>query len=521
MYLTQPLHRSASLYPKKLATICGQRRTDYGTMRDRVARLGGALRQLGVQTGDRVGLLSLNSDRYLEYFYAVYWAGAVVNPCNIRWSAAEIAYSLADCDTQVLFVDDQFLPLLPELRNQAACLKTVIHCGDGATPTGLLSYEALIANTLPADEVPRGGEDLAGIFYTGGTTGFPKGVMLPHRSLYSNGLTLVTDGFEGIDYRNMVGLHAAPMFHLADHAFTNGMAMVGATHVMVPMFNPKDVAQTIEREKVSGAVLVPTMIQMLADAPTTRDYDLSSMRFLLYGGSPIAEAVIDRITPLIPHVRFSQGYGMTELGLLATILPHDAHAGEGRAKGRLRAAGLPVMISEVRIVDEHGQEVPRGTVGEVAVRGPGMMQGYWNKPKETAEAIRNGWMHTGDGGRMDEDGYVYIADRIKDMIVTGGENVYSIEVENAAAKHPSVMQCAVIGIPDDKWGEVVHISVVVKAGTSLTLAELQEHCKSLIANYKMPRVLELVDALPISGAGKILKNKLREKHWAGRDRKVG
>jgi acyl-CoA synthetase (AMP-forming)/AMP-acid ligase II len=322
MYLTQSLQRVARCQPGKLVTIFGSRRTDYATMLDRVARLGGALRSLGVGPGDRVAILSLNSDRYLEYFYAVYWAGAVVNPANIRWSAGEIAYSLADCDTRVLLVDDQFLPMLPALRGQAACLKTFIHCGDGETPDGLLSYEELIRAHEPAEEIVRGGEDLAGIFYTGGTTGFPKGVMLPHRALYANGLALVADATH-IDFRNMIGLHCAPMFHLADHAFTNGLAMAGATHVMLPMFHPQQVAETIERERVTGALLVPTMVQMLADAPTTAQHDLSSLSFLLYGGSPIAEAVVDRAMRVMPRARLMQGYGMTELGPLATLLPHE------------------------------------------------------------------------------------------------------------------------------------------------------------------------------------------------------
>jgi acyl-CoA synthetase (AMP-forming)/AMP-acid ligase II len=520
MYLTQSLQRSARSQPKKLATICGSRRTDYATMLDRVARLGGALRSLGVGPGDRVAMLSLNSDRYLEYFYAVYWAGAVVNPANIRWSAGEIAYSLADCDTRVLVVDDQFVPMLPALRGQAPCLKTVIHCGDGKTPDGLLSYGELIRTHEPAEEIVRGGEDLAGVFYTGGTTGFPKGVMLPHRALYVNALALIADVAD-IDFRNMIGLHCAPMFHLADHAFTNGLAMAGATHVMLPTFNPPQVAETIERERITGVVLVPTMLQMLADAPTTTNHDLSSLSLLLYGGSPIAEAVVDRALRVMPHASLLQGYGMTELGPLATLLPHESHVGEGRASGKVRSAGRPTMIADVRIVDLDGNEMPRGEHGEVAVRGPGMMLGYWNKPEETAKAIRGGWMHTGDGGYMDDDGFVYIADRIKDMIVTGGENVYSVEVENAVSKHPAVLQCAVIGVPDDKWGELVHACVVPRPGAQVTLEELQEHCKALIANYKIPRGLELLAELPLSGAGKILKNQLREKHWAGRLRKVG
>ena len=518
MYMTQSLHRAARMHPSKPATIYGSRRQDYASLQQRVARLAGGLKSLGVEAGDRVAILSLNSDLYLEYFFAVYWAGGVVNPANIRWSAGEIAYSLADCDTRVLLIDDQFLPMLQELRAQAPCLKHIIHCGDTATPDGLFGYEALIDGNEPIADTMRGGEDLAGIFYTGGTTGFPKGVMLPHRALYANGLTLAT---EGLDVRSTIGLHAAPMFHLADHAFTNALAMGGGTHVMVPMFQPKLVAEVIEREKINAAVLVPTMVQMLADAPTTAEHDLSSLEFLLYGGSPISEAVIDRALMVMPHVRMMQAYGMTELAPVATVLPAHYHTGEGRKLGKLRSAGRPAMIADVRIVDHNGDEVPRGTVGEISVRGPGMMLGYWNKPKEAAEAIRNGWMHTGDGGYMDEEGFVFIADRIKDMIVTGGENVYSVEVENAVAKHPAVMQCAVLGIPDDKWGELVHACVVLRPQATLTLAELQEHCKPLIANYKIPRSIEIMESLPMSGAGKLLKNKLREKHWAGRDRRVG
>ncbi|MDM0111847.1 long-chain-fatty-acid--CoA ligase [Variovorax sp. J22R133] len=518
MYLTQTLHRAARVHPKKTATIFGSRRTDYATMQERVARLAGAFRTAGVNTGDRVGILSLNSDRYLEYYFGTYWAGGVVNPCNIRWSASEIAYALADCDTRVLLVDDQFLPVLAQIRGLAPCISTVIHCGDAETPDGLLGYEKLIAANAPAEESVRGGEDLAGVFYTGGTTGSPKGVMLPHRALYVNALAL--QGAWG-EMGNMVGLHAAPMFHLADGAFTNALAMAGGTHVMVPMFHPGSVAQAIERERVTGALLVPTMIQMLADAPGTREHDLSSLEFVLYGGSPIAEAVIDRALAVMPKASLMQAYGMTELGPVATLLKPAYHAGPDRSLGKIRSGGQPCAICDVRIVDEADRDVPAKAVGEIIVRGPGVMLGYWNKPQETAQALKGGWMHTGDAGYMDEDGFIFVADRIKDMIVTGGENVYSVEVENAVARHPSVQQCAVIAIPDEKWGERVHAHVVCKPGTTLTLAELQGHCKSMIASYKVPRSLELVESLPMSGAGKILKNKLREAFWSERDRRVG
>jgi len=518
MNLTLPLHRAARVHPRKLATVCGARRHDYATLRDRVARLAGALRRLGVSLGERVGILSLNSDRYLEYFFATWWAGAVVNPCNVRWSASEIAYSLADCDTRILLIDDQFVPLLPQLRAQAPCLDKVIHCGEGQAPDGLLPYEQLVAGAEPAEEILRGGEDLAGVFYTGGTTGFPKGVMLPHRALYANGLTLQTA--HG-DMSGLVGLHAAPMFHLADHCFAMALAVAGATHVMLPAFEPEGVAKIIAKERITGALLVPTMIQMLIDAPAARQHDISSLEFLLYGGSPITEAVVDRALASMPNARLMQAYGMTELGPIATLLPSEFHVEPGRARGKIRSAGRPCNICDVRIVDLDGQEVPRGAVGEVVVRGPGMMLGYWNNPTETARATRGGWMHTGDGGFMDEDGFVFIADRLKDMIVTGGENVYSVEVENAVMRHPAVLQCAVIAVPDDKWGEVVHAFVVCRPDAGITLDELQLHCRALIANYKVPRSLEVVDGLPLSGAGKVLKARLREKFWAGRERLVG
>jgi long-chain acyl-CoA synthetase len=516
--LTQALHRAVRQHPKKIVTIHGQRRQDYATMRHRVACLASALRALGVAPGDRVAILSLNSDRYAEYYFAVYWAGGVVNPVNVRWSAAEIAYSLNDCDTRILFIDDPFLPMLLALRQQAACLNTVIHCGDGATPAQSLSYETLIADHAPVEDARRGGEDLAGVFYTGGTTGFPKGVMLSHRALYLNALELMT---HGIDASHGIGLHAAPMFHLADHVMFNALFIGGGTHVMLSMFDPKRVAETIEREGVSMTLMVPIMIQALVDSEPAHEHDMSSLKELLYGGAPMNEAVIDRTLARLPQARMCQAYGMTELAAIATILPHYYHSKEARSVGKCRSAGLPSAICEMRIVDKDGNEASRGTVGEVAVRSPCAMQGYWNKPELTRQALRGGWMHTGDGGYMDADGFIFIVDRLKDMIITGGENVYSVEVENAVATHDAVLQCATIAVPDEQWGELVHVCVVLRPGATLDLQSLHAHCVPLIANYKIPRSLEILEKLPVSGAGKVLKSKLREKYWSGIGRNVG
>jgi acyl-CoA synthetase (AMP-forming)/AMP-acid ligase II len=310
------------------------------------------------------------------------------------------------------------------------------------------------------------------------------------------------------------------MFHLADGAFMNALLAAGGSHVMIPSFTPVGVMQAIQGEQVSASLLVPTMIQMLADHPEIGGYRLDSLKSVIYGASPISEAVIDRAMKALPSATFCQAYGMTELSPVATLLLPKYHLPEQRSLGKMRSAGTACTLAEVRIVDPDGKEVPLGTVGEVAVRGPGVMLGYWNKPVETAAAVRNGWMHTGDGGRMDEEGFVFIVDRIKDMIVTGGENVYSIEVENAVLKHPAVAQCAVIGIPSEQWGELVHVSVVLKPGSQTTPDSIIEHCKTLIANYKCPRSVAFLEALPLSGAGKILKNKLREPFWKDTPRNV-
>ncbi len=518
MYLTQPLHRAVIHHPQRIAVRFGQRQATFAEFADRVARLAAALQALGVQTGDRVAILALNSDRYLEYMMAVPWAGAVLNPCNIRWSVAENRYALEDSGTQVLLVDDAFAGAVQELRGHSSLLRELIYIGEGSTPQGMHHYETLLQRHAPVPDAVRRGSDLAGIFYTGGTTGFPKGVMLSHSNMVSSGMQaraeqLVTPGGSY--------LHVAPMFHLADIGVAQAHWLEGNTHVILPMFHPEQVLAAIERERVTDTLLVPTMIQMLVDHPAMREpRDLGSLRQIIYGASPISEAVLERAFQVLPGVGFVQAYGMTELSPLATINSAHNHSAEGRALGKLRSAGRACYCSEVRVVDGEGHEVPRGTVGEVVVRGPGVMLGYWNKPEATAQAVQGGWMHTGDGAYMDKDGYIFIVDRMKDMIISGGENVYSVEVENALAQHPEVAACAVIGIPSEQWGEAVHAVVVPSPGQRPNAEALIAHCKTLIAGYKCPRSIELRDALPLSGAGKVLKTKLREPHWAARASRV-
>ncbi|MFQ6328102.1 long-chain-fatty-acid--CoA ligase [Nocardia sp. CWNU-33] len=507
MYLTQSLHRAMQQRPDSIATIFGDRVRTVAESHNRIARFAGALRNLGVRQGDRVAILALNSDRYHEYFFAVPWLGAVVNPVNIRWSPAEIVYSLRDSDTRVLLVDDAFAQAIGPILAEFPELRTVIFIGDGVQPAGTLDYETLIAESEPVEDVRVGGDELLGVFYTGGTTGFPKGVMLSHANVVTSALgSLATNHVISIGGRL---LHAAPMFHLADFAVWGCGNLAGSTHVIVPMFTPAGVLQAISEHQVTDGLLVPTMIQMLVDDPAAADVDLSSVEHLVYGASPISESVLAKARKTFPAAEFTQAYGMTELSPIATLLSPADHDDPVLAKTTGRAA--PHV--EIRIVDVDDNEVPRGTVGEVVVKGANVMLGYWNKPEDTTEAIRDGWMHTGDGGRMDDNGYISVVDRLKDMIITGGENVYSIEVENALAKHPAVATCAVIGIPDDQWGERVHAVVVLLPDRQTTPDELTIHCKQLIANYKIPRSIEFADALPMSGAGKILKRDLRQRYW--------
>jgi acyl-CoA synthetase (AMP-forming)/AMP-acid ligase II len=503
MQLTQGLHRSLQTTPDQKATIFGARVRTFRKQADRVARLAGGLRALGVGVGDRVGILAFNSDRYAEYLLAVPWAGGVLNPVNIRWSAAEIAYSLNDSGTRCLLIGDSFVAIAEVLRRNCPDLRWLVYCGEGAAPDGMVNYEELVAAHQPVPDERRGGDDLAGIFYTGGTTGFPKGVMLSHRNIMISALGSAATG--QLLPESSVLLHAAPMFHLADLSVWTVQTIKGGVHVIIPAFKPDAVWAAIRDHDVTDVVLVPTMIQMLIDDPAMREYEVSSLRCILYGGSPISQGLLTRVMRLLPEVKLTQAYGMTEAGPVATLLWHKDHHGT-----RLTSAGRAAPHSEIKIIDESGAEVATGAVGEICVRGDHIMRGYWNRPDETAAALVDGWYRTGDAGYLDAEGFLHIVDRIKDMIITGGENVYSAEVESALSTHPSVAASAVIGLPSDQWGETVHAVVVAAPDAHIDPADLQTHVKAQLANYKVPRSLDIVEQLPLSGAGKVLKRQLRE-----------
>ena len=508
MSVLQGLRRACQINPSGVAAIDGGHRRTWIEFRDRVARFGGVLCKAGVQRGDRVAILSLNGDAYLEYFYAAPWAGALVVPLNTRLAPPELVAILNDAGAVALVVDQTSAAMLPEMVPRLTSVRSVFVSGSAAPPPGATSLEAAVASTDPIPPAEVSESDLYGIFYTGGTTAASKGVMLSHGNVVANAMNMMA---EAPFTPATVYLHAAPMFHLADCSATFTLTAAGGTHAFVPRFDPPAVMQAIQDLRVTNSILVPAMIGMLVNAPTIGDYDLTSLKGLMYGGQCISEAILRRAIASLPGCAFLQAYGMTELSPVATFLSPRYHATDGPDAGRLRAAGRAAYTVEIRIVDDEDREVPRGTVGQIVVRGPVVMQGYWNQPALTAEALRGGWMHTGDGGYMDDEGFVFVVDRIKDMIITGGENVYSAEVENAIYQHPAVAMCAVIGVPDQQWGERVHAVVALKPGQAAAESDIVAHCRQLIAGYKCPRTVTLrSEPLPLSGAGKVLKTVLRK-----------
>jgi len=509
MGITQCITRAAQNRPRAHATTFGSRTRRWHEFAGRVARLAGALRSLGIGAGDRVAALALNSDRYLEYYAAVPWAGAVVVPLNTRWSAQENIFALRDSGAKVLMIDDALAPAAHALLAEARSLP-VIHLGDSAAPGGMTSYEHLIESSAAIADAAPPAEELAGIFYTSGTTGRAKGVMLSHRSLWASAAAAAIVVPRAAD---SVTLHAAPMFSVGPFSQVMAAFLAEGRHVIIPRFEPERVFEAIERDRVTHVALVPTMVHMLVSHPNLARTDLASLRCVTYAAAPMPEALLRTAMQAFRGCDFVQLYGQTELSPTATVLPPDYHALEGPKAGKLTSAGRATPCCTVDVVDDRGLSVPCGTVGEIRVRGLNTMLGYWNNPEATAAALREGWIHTGDAGRLDEEGFVYVVDRVKDMIIRGGENIYSAEVENACASHPAVAQCAVIGIADEKWGEAVHAIVILKEGRELSAADLIDHCRGLIAGYKCPRTIEFrTDPFPLSAIGKVLKRELRRVH---------
>ena len=490
------LGRARRYYPEAKAFASAGKYTNFRELHDRVANIAGALTEHGFRAGDRLALLLPNETDYIEVIYACAWLGVIVVPLNTRLSSSEIDHILADANPRGLIRHSTLAVPTVQLPQELVVDKQPLNVASNSAPEPIYDPDAVFA-----------------MIYTSGTTGLPKGVALTHANILAD----VDHVNYWLPYKERgVYLHAAPLFHIADFPFTFASPAFGTCQITIPKFTPQAFCETIERERVTNTVVVPTMLNLLLQYEKLRSFDLSSLETLGYGGSPIAPDLIHRTRELLPNIKLVQVYGLTETGFLSGLQDHE------HTENRLTSCGRPCPGIEVRVVDESGKEVELGQPGELIARGANVMRGYWNNPKETSLAFVNGFFCTGDIGYQDAQGYFFILDRLKDMIVTGGENVYSGEVEAVISQHPAVREVAVFGIPDPKWGELVMACVVLKPGGALTADELTAFCRPFLANYKIPRRVDFSETdLPKSGSGKILKKNLRERFWANHERAVG
>ncbi len=500
--IDRTIHHAGTVFADNEAVVHGQRRTTYREFAGRVEHAASFISSF-TAPGDRIALWSLNSDRFLELFLAIPAAGRVIVPHNTRWAEPELVYATEDAGARVLIADR-------DPGGLADSVDRVIRLDTG-------DYDALLDAHTPdgVERVRPEPDDLAGLFYTGGTTGRSKGVMLTHANLMANAIhtQLAQPILPDDRYLTM-----APMFHAAGVYSALALPLVGGTNVILPGFEPAAVLDAIVDEAVTCAIAVPTMLAAMCETQTLEPRDVSSLRWISHGASPIALEVLRRADRLF-RCELIHLYGATETAPIATVFRHEEKfLDDPRAK----SCGQPPAGVEVGIVDTTGITMPVGEVGEVVVRGPNVMRGYWNKPEQTADAfVEGGWYRTGDVGYLDDGGYLFLVDRAKDMIVSGGENVYCTEVENAIYTHPSVLEAAVIGVPDERWGESVHAVIVLRDNAETSESEIVEHCRALVAAYKVPKSVTFsTEPLPKSGPGKILKRVLREPFWDGLEQSI-
>jgi long-chain acyl-CoA synthetase len=488
----------------------------YGDHTERAFRLASAAaKELGVQPSDRVAVMASNSTSFMELYHAAYLGGFVLNPLNLRFAPKELEFVLKDSGTKVVFVDFIFAGVIDQVRGATDVEKVVLIGEPMGDPPHDLRYDDLLAAGDPVEPAEPEEDDPCLLMYTGGTTGTPKGVLVSQRAEVLNAIHTrfafpMEDGH--------VGLLMTPMFHAASMAFVVTPHQAPAPVHIMPLFDPGKALAAIDELGITITGGVPTMLGMMLSHPEFRPERMASVNFLAYGASPMPEALLSRLKELFPDVRLAQGYGMTEASAMLTVLTPADHDRGGEI---LQSAGRALPGVRLSIQDAEGKKLATGEVGEVCAQGGNFMTEYWNRADATAEVFRDGWYHTGDAGYLDPEGYLFLVDRVKDMIVTGGENVYCAEVENAIGTHPAVEQVAVIGIPDERWGEAVHAIVVPKAGAEVTADELIAHAREEIAGYKVPKSVEFRDEpLPLSGAMKVLKRELRAPYWEGRDRAV-
>jgi len=508
-------------YPYRTAIVCGNDRFTYAQFADRSARLAGALRQVGVKAGDRVAFLSLNCHRLLEAYYGVLEAGAVLLPLNIRLAPAELAYILNDSGAKVLFLEKEFLGLAETFQQSAPGVEAFYSLNAVPEASWLSSrnYEALLAAATPyrADIMEIDENAVAELFYTSGTSAEPKGVMLSHRNIYLHALnTCLT--FDAT--RDVVQIHTIPLFHANGWGAAHYLALVGGKHVMVQRFDIAQIFRLIEQERVQSMCLVPTMATAMVNSPERLKHDLSSLETINIGGAASSPTLVREVEEKLGGSCRS-GYGLTETSptLSLSKMKLGLEWADDQKYINQARTGYAIPGVELRVVDANDNDVPHDgkAIGEIVARGDGVMLGYWRQPEATAEAMRGGWFHTGDMATIEEDGYLLVVDRKKEIIVSGGENISSLDLEKTLLAHPTVYEVAVIPVPDEKWGEVPKALVVLKPGMKASEQELLEFCRSRIAHYKVPRSVEFLDSLPKTGTGKILKRDLRKKYWAGQD----
>ena len=509
MILPTMLSENARIHARKTAVLDDERVFTWAEFGDRVARAACVLRQIGLRRGERFAIVMRNSFRHAELLWAGYWSGIVPVPINWRLSPLEISAILEDSEAKLVAAEAEFLPMLgsPALSGRHGQTLTV-----EAASGGKAQYEALLAAAEPVPMELAGEHDDAILLYTSGTTGRGKGVRLSHRNIVSNAWQVgLSVGIRPSD----VYLHVAPMFHSAD---LNGTIcfLLGGSHAYVPQFTPEIVASAIERHRVTVSNWVPTMVKMMADAPAIGRFNLSSLRLILYGSSPMPPEWLSAARARLPGTDLVGSYGLTETSPILTTLDHASHVRcfESGDPTLLKSVGKPVPALEMRIAGDRDQHLPTGRTGEVIVRGPQVSAGYFRRDEDNARAFRGGWFHTGDVGRFDGDGNLYLVDRIKDVVITGGENVYSTEVEIVLYRHPDVSEAAVIGVPDDRLGEALFAVIVPKAGATLTSERIIAHCREYIGGYKIPRQMVFVDALPRTALGKVQKAVLRKTYGA-------
>lgn len=520
MHITQWIFRAEQQLAGRVALENDGLEQTWQQTAGRIRRMGSFFQSLGVHKNDHVSILALNSALYYELVYAIPLIGARMVPQNTRWAAPELIYAINDSGSKALAFDAAFLPMVEKIRQEEVPVERYVYMGDPADcPDWATSLQSGFPEQAPFDKLIQSDDGIAGIYYTGGTTGFSKGVVQTHSAIYTSAIAMMSE--MDVD-ETSIYCHIAPMFHMADLTATFGYTIRGAKHLFMPSFDPVKYMDTCQAKRVTDGLLVPAMIQMTFDHPEFDARKMKSVRRLSYGASPMSEGLVRRVIKAMPELRLMQAYGQTELAPVVTLLKPEDHVTEGERSYLLRSAGRATASSLLRIADEHGNPLPTGEVGEVCVYGPHAMLGYWNKPEDTARTLRDGWVHTGDAGYLDKDGYLFLVDRVKDMIVSGGENVYSTEVESAVSTHPSVAQVAVIGIPSEKWGEQVHAIIIPVAGAPRDAEAIMKHCREHIADYKCPKSVSFRDdPLPLTGAGKVLKRELREPYWKDKDRQVG